>query len=75
MFGPDFWVYNGKELEGKNIMLVLEYDDHVIPCEVLYHKIKNKNISYYYLSDADHGKILLSPKLDGVFEEIIQYYN
>ena len=38
MFGPDFWIYNAKELEGKNILLVLEYDDHVVPSEFLYKK-------------------------------------
>jgi len=75
MFGPDFWIYNSKELEGKNILLVLEYDDHVIPCEILYNKIKRKNISYYYLANADHGQVLLSPKFDDVFDEIINYYD
>ena len=42
MFGPDFLVYSSKELENKNIMLVLEKDDLVIPSELLYFKIKNK---------------------------------
>jgi len=75
MFGPDFWIYNAKELEGKNILLVLEYDDHVVPSEFLYKKIKDYDISYYYLSDALHGSVLLDPKFESVFKDIIEYYN
>jgi hypothetical protein len=75
MFGPDFWIYNAKELEGKNILLVLEYDDHVVPSEFLYKKIKDCDISYYYLSNALHGSVLLDPKFESVFKDIIEYYN
>jgi hypothetical protein len=74
MFGPDFLIYDSAELEGKNIMLVLEYNDQVIPSDILYEKIKNKRISYYYLNDADHGSVLLSSKFDNIFENIITYY-
>jgi hypothetical protein len=74
MFGPDFLIYDSTELEGKNIMLVLEYNDQVIPSDILYEKIKNKRISYYYLNDADHGSVLLSSKFDNIFENIITYY-
>lgn len=74
MFGPDFLIYDSSELEGKNIMLVLEYNDRVIPSDILYEKIKNKRISYYYLNDAEHGSVLLSSKFDNIFENIITYY-
>lgn len=75
MFGPDFWIYNGTELEQQKIMLILEYNDHVIPAELLYKKIKNKKISYYYLSDALHGSVLLDHKFDNVFNNIIEYFD
>jgi pimeloyl-ACP methyl ester carboxylesterase len=75
MFGPDFWIYNSAELEDKNIMLVLEQDDYVIPADLLYKKINNNKISYYYLSNATHGSVLLDPKFDSVFKDIIKYYN
>ncbi len=73
MFGPDFLVYNSSELEDKNILLVLEYDDQVIPAEIIYNKIKNKKISYYYLKNAEHGALLLSSKFNNTFSEIINY--
>lgn len=75
MFGPDFWIYNINELVNKNIMLVLENNDEVIPAEFLYNKIKNRNINYYYLNNAYHGSVLLDSKFDNVFNEIIKYYN
>ncbi len=74
MFGPDFLIYDSCELEGKNIMIVLEYNDQVIPADILYEKIKNKRISYYYLNNAEHGSIFLSSKFDNTFENIITYY-
>lgn len=74
MFGPDFLVYNSSELENKNILLVLEYDDKVIPADIIYNKIKNKKISYYYLKNAEHGSLLLSSQFDNIFDEIINYY-
>ena len=74
MFGPDFLIYDSSELEGKNIMIVLEYNDQVIPSDILYEKIKNKKISHYYLNDAEHGSVLLSSKFDVIFEDIICYY-
>jgi hypothetical protein len=73
MFGPDFLVYNSYELEDKNILLVLEYDDQVIPAEIIYNKIKDKKISYYYLKNAEHGTLLLSSKFNNIFSEIINY--
>lgn len=74
MFGPDFLIYDSSELEGKNIMIVLEYNDQVIPADILYEKIKNKRISYYYLNNAEHGSVFLSSKFDDTFENIITYY-
>lgn len=74
MFGPDFLIYDSSELEEKNIMIVLEYNDQVIPSDILYEKIKNKKISHYYLNDAEHGSVLLSSKFDAIFEDIIAYY-
>jgi len=75
MFGPDFLIYNCNELEGKNIMLVLEYEDKVIPSDIIYNKIKNSKISYYYIKDAEHGSILLNSNFDHIFNEIMKYYN
>lgn len=74
MFGPDFLIYNSKELEGKNILLVLEYNDKVIPADIIYNKVKDNKISYYYLNEADHGSVLLSSKFDNIFDIIIRYY-
>jgi hypothetical protein len=74
MFGPDFLIYDSVELEGKNIMLVLEYNDQVIPSDILYEKIKNTKINYYYLDNAEHGSVMLSSKFDNIFELIITYY-
>jgi len=75
MFGPDFLIYDSTELEEKNVMIVLEYNDRVIPADILYEKIKNKKISHYYLNDAEHGSLLLSSKFDTIFEDIIAYYD
>lgn len=75
MFGPDFLIYNSSDIENKNILLVLEYDDKVIPADIIYNKIKNKNISYYYLKNAEHGSVLLSSKFNDTFSEIIEYYD
>jgi hypothetical protein len=51
----------------------LEYDDQVIPAEIIYNKIKDKKISYYYLKNAEHGTLLLSSKFNNIFSEIINY--
>ncbi len=75
MFGPDFLIYSSSELEGKNIMLVLEYEDKVIPSDIIYNKIKNSKISYYYIKDAEHGSVLLNSNFDHIFNNIIEYYN
>lgn len=74
MFGPDFLVYNIKELEGKNILIVLEHKDKVIPSDIIYNKIKDSKISYYYINEAEHGSILLSSRFDNIFDTIIKYY-
>ncbi len=74
MFGPDFLIYDSAELEDKNIMIVLEYNDKVIPSDILYEKIKNKRISYYYLNNAEHGSVFLSSNFDDTFKNIINYY-
>jgi hypothetical protein len=74
MFGPDFLIYNSSEIENKNILLVLEYEDKVIPADILYNKIKDYNISYYYIKNAEHGSVLLSSQFDNVFNKIIEYY-
>ena len=74
MFGPDFLIYNSSEIENKNILLVLEYEDKVIPADILYNKIKDYNISYYYIKNAEHGSVLLSSEFDNVFNKIIEYY-
>jgi hypothetical protein len=74
MFGPDFLIYNSSEIENKNILLVLEYDDKVIPADIIYNKIKTKNISCYYLRNAEHGSVFFSSKFNDTFSEIIEYY-
>ena len=74
MFGPDFLIYNSSDLENKNILLVLEHEDKVIPSELLYNKIKNKQISYYYLNNAEHGSVLLNSSFNTIFTTIISYF-
>lgn len=59
MFGPDFWIYDSKELVNLNITMVLEKGDYIIPAELIYNKIKDKTKCYYVDNDkAVHGTIL-----------------
>jgi hypothetical protein len=59
MFGPDFWIYDSKELVNLNITMVLEKGDYIIPAELIYNKIKDKTKCYYVDDDkVVHGTIL-----------------
>ena len=71
MFGPDFWIYDASELEThKNLIIILEKSDYIIPAELLYNKIKNYVKCYYFNSDEfNHGTILIEPKY---FEKLIE---
>jgi len=63
MFGPDFWIYDANELANKNITIILEKGDYIIPAELLYEKIKNTVKCYYFDSDdMSHGSILMEKK-------------
>jgi pimeloyl-ACP methyl ester carboxylesterase len=75
MFGPDFWIYDASELsEHKNIVIILEKNDYIIPADLIYDKIKNYVKCYYFNSDEFyHGSILMdkkySPKLIEIIDE------
>jgi pimeloyl-ACP methyl ester carboxylesterase len=63
MFGPDFWVYNIKEIVNSNISFILEKGDYIIPAEVLYNKINNKVKCLYYDDESIvHGTVLIEKK-------------
>jgi len=63
MFGPDFWIYDINELKNKNITIILEKEDYVIPAELLYQKIKdNIKCHYFDSNDMTHGTILMKQK-------------
>jgi len=73
MFGPDFWIYDAKELSNTNITIVLEKNDYIIPAELLYNKIKNYVKCYYFDSDnMTHGTILMEKKYIGELISIIE---
>jgi len=72
MFGPAFWIYDASEIENKNILLVLEKDDYVIPAEVIYNKL-NSNVNYYYIQNATHGSVLLDSNFNNIFDNIISF--
>jgi len=73
MFGPDFWIYDIKELENSNITIVLEKGDYVIPAELLYHKINGIIKCHYFDSDDMlHGSILMENKYSNKMLEIIE---
>jgi pimeloyl-ACP methyl ester carboxylesterase len=73
MFGPDFWIYDASELSNKNITIILEKGDYIIPAELLYEKIKNKVKCYYFDSDnMTHGTILLENKYSEQLLKIIE---
>ena len=73
MFGPDFWIYDAKELENSNITIILEKGDYIIPAELLYHKT-NKYIKCHYFDSDDmlHGSILMDKKNTSKLLEIIE---
>lgn len=72
MFGPDFWIYDVNELENKNITIVLEKGDYIIPAELLYHKINGKINCHYFDSDnMMHGSILMENKYKNELLKII----
>ncbi len=73
MFGPDFWIYNSKELLDSNITMVLEKGDYIIPAELIYNKIKDKTKCYYVDDDdAVHGTIMTNSSYTNVIFDIIQ---
>jgi hypothetical protein len=64
MFGPDFWIYDANELiEHKNIVIILQKNDYIIPADLIYSKIKNVVKCHYLNSDEMyHGSILMDKK-------------
>jgi hypothetical protein len=75
MFGPAFWIYDASEIEDKKILLVLEKDDNVIPTEIIYNKLLNKRVNYYYIDNAIHGSVLLDSNFNDIFNNIISYFD
>ena len=75
MFGPAFWIYDASEIEDKKILLVLEKDDYVIPTEIIYNKLINKRINYYYINKATHGSVLLDSNFNDTFNNIISFFD
>ena len=73
MFGPDFWIYDSKELKGTNLIMVFEKDDYVIPAEMLYIKAKD-DIKCYFINEEDavHGSVLIENKYIEKLKEIIE---
>lgn len=74
MFGPDFWIYDASELlEHKNITVVLEKNDYIIPADLIYDKIKNY-VKCFYLDYDEfyHGTILMDTKYREKLLEIIE---
>ena len=63
MFGPDFWIYNSKELVDSKLTMIFEKGDYIIPAELIYNKVKDK-IKCHYIDDpnAVHGSILIESK-------------
>ena len=74
MFGPDFLIYDADELsKQKNIIIILQKNDYVIPAELIYDKIKNHVKCYYFDSDEYyHGTILMEKKHTQKLIEIIE---
>ena len=72
MFGPDFWIYDINELADKNITIILEKGDYIIPAELLYNKI-NGNIKCHYFDSENmyHGSILREKKYASELIKII----
>lgn len=73
MFGPDFWIYDIKELANSNITIILEKGDYIIPAELLYNKINNYIKCHYFNSDdMTHGSILMEKKYTNKLIDIIE---
>jgi len=73
MFGPDFWIYDSKELKDTNITMVLEKGDYIIPAELIYNKIKDKTKCHFINDDkAVHGTIMMESKYTTNIFEIIE---
>lgn len=75
MWGHDFWVYDTKDIENKNILFVLQENDHVIAVDKIYNFIKNKNINYYILKNCRHSTIFFDNKYNKIFKEIMEFIN
>ena len=72
MFGPDFWIYDVNELANKNITIILEKGDYIIPAELLYDKINGVINCHYFNSGAMmHGSILMENKYKNELIKII----
>jgi hypothetical protein len=74
MFGPAFWIYDSSEIENKNILLVLEKNDYVIPAEIIYNKLNN-NVNHHYIQNATHGSVLLDSNFNNKFNNIISFFD
>lgn len=73
MFGPDFLIYDVKELSNSNITIILEKGDYIIPAELLYDKIKDViNCHYFDTDEMKHGSILMESKYSDKLIEIIE---
>jgi hypothetical protein len=75
MFGPAFWIYDASEIEDKKILLVLEKHDYVIPTDIIYNKLLNKRVNYYYIDNATHGSVLLDSNFNNSFNDIISFFD
>lgn len=78
MFGPDYWIYNIKEIIDSNISFILEKGDYIIPAELLYKKINNRVKCLYYDNDSiTHGTVVVEKKyakdIINLLEESIIY--
>jgi len=72
MFGPDFWLYSGKELENTNVKLIFHKYDYVLNAELLYNKVKDNVKCYYFENeDATHGTILTDISYFNELKDII----
>jgi hypothetical protein len=72
MFGPDFWVYDSKEIKDTNLIMVFEKNDYVIPAEMLYIKAKD-DVTCFFIDEEEavHGSILIEKKYIDKLKEII----
>lgn len=73
MFGPDFWIYDEKELDPR-ISLLFEKSDYIIPAELLANKVrKNDKIKMWYIDNdtAYHGSIIMESQFIDTFISIV----